>query len=302
MWIPRATAAVCLLATWLGAAEPSAGHRLLIAGCGLGHVSIVEPDGSVRWTYPEKREASDAWLLPEQRVVFTYKDGVRCVRPDWAARQGGTVEWDWVSPPGGEAQGCQPLPDGAFLIGVSLKDVSHLIEVTVTSQGVVQERFRLTLRGLGGPHSTFRQVRKTAAGTYLVTQQQKGGTALEFAADGTRLRTFPDGRFVAERLADGNTLLGCGDNHRVLEVDATGRTVWEVGQHDLPGMSLGFVAGLIRLPNGNTLVTNWGGHGGSTGPAVVEVTQDRRVVWQLPGGFPDRISTIQVLDGITLPP
>jgi hypothetical protein len=284
------------------AAEKSAGgHQVLISGCGLGHVSLVAADGTVRWTIPEPREVEDAWLLPEKCVVYTHKDGVRCLRPDFVSGKGGNEVWSWKVPAGGEIHGCQPLPDGAFLFGVSLKDVACLIEVTIAGSGEVRERFRLTLKGLGGPHSTFRQVRKTPQGTYLVTQQRGGGVAMEFAADGTRLRTFPDGRFVAERLANGNTLIACGDNHRIIEVDPKGTVVWEVKQHDVPGLAIGFAAGIERLANGNTILCNWGGHGGASGAAVVEITRDKRTVWQLPGGFPGRVSNIHVLDSMVIP-
>ena len=107
----------------------------------------------------------------------------------------------------------------------------------------------------------FRQVRKTPAGTYLVTYQRDGGPAEEYDGDGKLLRTLPCGRFVAIRLPDGNTLIACGDNHRIIEVDATNNIVWHVEETDIPGNQLLFVAGLQRLPNGNTVLCNWLGHG-----------------------------------------
>ncbi len=58
-----------------------------------------------------------------------------------------------------------------------------------------------------------------------------------------------------------------------------GKVVWEVNENDLPGNPLRFVAGLERLPNGNTLICNWGGHGHvGEQPQIVEITRDRKVV------------------------
>ena len=66
------------------------------------------------------------------------------------------------------------------------------------------------------------------------------------------------------RLANGDTLIACADKGRaarVVEVDGKGKTVWEIAGDELPGISLKFMAGLERLANGNTVITNWQGHG-----------------------------------------
>jgi len=76
--------------------------------------------------------------------------------------------------------------------------------------------------------------------------------------------------YDAERLDNGNTLiaewipdLGPG---RVVEVDSSGNTVWQMGGFDFP-------MDVERLANGNTLITDsWGG-------CVVEVDPLLNVVW-----------------------
>jgi hypothetical protein len=104
------------------------------------------------------------------------------------------------------------------------------------------------------------------------------------------------------RLPGGNTLIASGDRDgvpaRVFEVAPDGRTVWEVRGDELPGISLKFMAGLHRLPNGNTVMSNWLGHGQlGKAPHLIEVTRDKRVVWT----FADHetmktISSVQILD------
>jgi hypothetical protein len=267
-------------------------HRLLVSGCGYGEVAVYASDGSREWSCPEKNEVSDAWLLPNNDIVMAYKYGMRIIRPDWKSGSGGAVLKDRPTPSGGETHSCQPLPGGGFLIGESFKDASYIVELNAE----LKERRRIELKGLGGTHSSFRQIRKTTHNTYLVTQQRKGGIAMEIDASGKIMRTFPDGRYVAERLQNGNTLLACGDNHCIIEIDPEGNVVWTLEQNDLAGISIGFVAGLQRLPNGNTLFSNWGGHGKTTGASLIEVTPNKQVVWSASPGTPNRISNVKVLE------
>jgi hypothetical protein len=147
----------------------------------------------------------------------------------------------------------------------------------------------------GGSHGQFREVRKTPQGTYITSQLD--GKAREFDGNGVLLTTFPCGSFVGIRLPDGNTLISCGDEHRLIEVNPENAIVWQVGQNDIPGNTLFFVAGLQRLPNGNTVVCNWPGHaGGSSQPQVVEITRDKKVVWQVRDASLGWISNIEILD------
>jgi hypothetical protein len=62
--------------------------------------------------------------------------------------------------------------------------------------------------------------------------------------------------YSAIRLANGNTLIGGGNNHSVLEVDRAGKIVWQVNQNDLPGITLAWITCVDRLPNGNTHIGN----------------------------------------------
>ena len=83
--------------------------------------------------------------------------------------------------------------------------------------------------------------------------------------------------YSAIRLPSGNTLIGCGDGHRAIEVDPTGQIVWSVGEKDLPGITLAWVTMVERLPDGNTIIVNC--HAGPDNPQIIEVTPERRVVW-----------------------
>jgi len=279
------------LAAALGCLADSSGHRLLVAGCGYGEVAVYAADGTKEWSTPEAMEVNDAWLLPNKDVVMAFKSGVRIIRPDWATGSGCTVVQERLTTAPGETHSCMPLPDGGFLIGESYDGVSYILEL----DAAFKEVKRIELKDLGGKHSTFRQVRKTPQGTYLVTQQSKTGIAMEIAPDGQIVRKFADGRFSSTRLADGNTLISCGDSHRFIEVDANDQIVWSVANDELPGIQIGFAAAAQRLANGNTLFANWGGHGNTTGPSLIEVTPDKKVVWTSSPGKLNRVSCMNIL-------
>ena len=264
-------------------------HRFLKSGCNSESVAIVGSNGEVEWEFPLKTNVSDSAVLPNGNIVFTFDSGAREVRRDR------TVVWEYKAPAGSEVHACQPLPHDLFLIGESYangKSAMHEVDRT----GKIVKTIPID-NGSGGPHGQFRQVRKTRQGTYLTTQQRNGGAALECDGAGKLLHSFPGGRFVAIRLDNGNTLIGCGDEHRIIEVDPKDQIVWKIDENELPGNRIGFAAGIQRLPNGNTVVCNWAGHSKMTNqPQVFEVTPDKRVVWEVRDPRLHMISSIQILD------
>jgi len=139
-------------------------------------------------------------------------------------------------------------------------------------------------------HRVARQCRKLANGHYLVAQE--GDKAVfEYASDGAVLRRIPINGLVfgVSRLPNGNTLIGSGGRdsassatgRSIVEVDAAGRTVWTFASPDFPpDTNLEWVLGVHRLPNGNTLVAHYLGHGkDGKGISVLEVTPQKKVVW-----------------------
>ncbi|MBI4976772.1 MAG: hypothetical protein HZC28_04780 [Spirochaetes bacterium] len=267
-------------------AAPS--HRFMKSGCNAGSVAIVGVDGNIEWEYPIADETSDSWLLENGNVIFSYKKGVREVRPDK------TTAWEYTAAPASEVHACQPLDNGFFLIGESYTNGTSLV-CEMSRDGTKRLSFIIT--NGGNAHNQFRQIRKTPQGTYLISLQRGGGVSKEYDASGTCIRTFPGGRYAAVRLADGNTLIACGDEHRLIEVNAANEIVWEVKQNDIPGVSLGFVAGVQRLANGNTVICNWSGHGGAKDQAqVIEITREKTLAWELRDARLKMISSITILD------
>ena len=161
---------------------------------------------------------------------------------------------------------------------------------------------RLLPDGKDGGHAYMRNARKLENGNYLVAHYGPGFVR-EYDPQGKTVREIPaaGGPHTAVRLKNGNTVISCGDRkggRRVFEVDKTGKTVWQVQGDELPGASLKFMTGFQRLPNGNTVMTNWLGHRQfGKAPHVIEITADKKVVWTFADHKTMRtISAIQLLD------
>jgi hypothetical protein len=96
-------------------------------------------------------------------------------------------------------------------------------------------------------------------------------------AGGHGVEAFGNQCFSAIRLQNGNTLIGTGNGHGIIEVTPAGQDVWSLHQNDLSGIQLAWVTSLQVLPNGNILINNC--HAGPENPQLIEVDRQKRVVW-----------------------
>jgi hypothetical protein len=248
-------------------------HPFLCTDNGAGKVFAVDADGKITWECPAPG-CQEVWRLPNGHVLFSYVRGVKEVTFD-AARQ---VVWEYHAPEGTEIHNCQPLPDGAVLVAEN--GTKRLLEIGRDGHIRRELPFQSATQAT---HTQARGVRKLSNGHYLLCLTGEH-VVRELDGDGQVVRTIrvPGDPFGAMRLPNGNTLIGCGDGHCVREVDAADTVVWELTENELPGIPLRFVAGLQRLANGDTVICNWGGHGHVGGqPQVIEVTPDKKVVWQV---------------------
>jgi outer membrane protein assembly factor BamB len=114
-------------------------------------------------------------------------------------------------------------------------------------------------------------------GNYIVAHEAEG-LVREYGRDGTIVWEYKVGSKVysASRLPNGNTLIGTGDGHSVIEVNPKQEIVWQIKEKDLPNVRLAWVTMVERLPNGNTWIVNC--HGEEQ-PQILEVTPEKKVVW-----------------------
>jgi hypothetical protein len=274
----------------VGVAMAGPGHRFACTDYTRGKVFVVDAAGKVEWSY-DAPHANDIWVLPNGNLLFNTGHGVKEVTRD------GTVEFSYES--SSEVYACQRLPNGNTFVGES--NAGRLLEVNPA--GRIVHQVRLLAEGTDGGSAYMRNARRLANGHYLVAHYGLQ-VVREYDADGKAVWQVaaPGGPHSVVRLPDGNTLIASADRDgapaRVFEVTPDGRTVWDVRGDELPGISLKFMAGLHRLPNGNTVMSNWLGHGQfGKAPHLIEVTRDKRVVWT----FADHqtmktISSVQLLD------
>lgn len=269
--------------------QTGTGHLFACADYTGGKIFIVNAEGKVEWEYPAK-SCDDVWVLPNGNLLFNTGDGVTEVTRDKEV----VFRYDSKS----EVYACQRLPNGNTFIGEC--NAGRLIEVDPA--GHVVAELRILPEGEDGGHAFMRNSRKLENGNYLVgiyssevvrEYDPTGKIVFEVAA--------PSGPHSVIRLSNGNTLIACGDykqEPKVFEVNPQGETVWQVTKDELPGISLKFMAGLHRLPNGNTVMTNWVGHGEfGNAPGIIEVTPDKKVVWTFQDDATMKtVSSVQILD------
>jgi hypothetical protein len=265
------------------------GHHFACTDYTAGKVFIVNAEGKVEWEYAA-RNCNDLWVLPNGNLLFNTGHGVKEVTRQKA------VVFNYEST--SEIYACQRLTNGNTFVGEC--NTGRLLELA--PDGKLVKEIRLLPAGKDGGHLYMRNARQLSNGHYLVAHYGEQ-VVREYDAQGQKVREIPapGGPHSIVRLPNGNTLIACGDMRRsqqVIEVDAEGQTVWEVKGDELPGIQLKFMTGLQRLPNGNTVMSNWLGHGQlGKAPHLIEITRDKRVLWT----FFDHqamstVSSVQLLD------
>jgi hypothetical protein len=103
----------------------------------------------------------------------------------------------------------------------------------------------------------------------------------------------PHSAYEALPLQNGNVLVSGAGSGRIMEYNSAGKLIWEIGKDELPGIDLKWIAGIQRLPNNNTLICNWGG--GQSKVKALEVTPEKKIVWQLTNQAFNGITRIQIV-------
>ncbi|MCC9641206.1 PQQ-like beta-propeller repeat protein [Rhodopirellula sp. JC740] len=285
------------------------GHKVLLHGkTGL---VVVQQDGSISWQM-DWGGIHDLHLLPNGNIL-TRKGRTAVVEIDPNTKQ---VVWSYNSAKQGgntgkrvEIHAFDLLPNGNVMIAES--GAGRIIEVD--RSGTIQHEIQLRIDH-PDPHSDTRLVRRLESGNYLVAHE-RDGKAREYdrsgkvvweytvpmfgkeAAGGHGPEAFGNRLFAAIRLKNGNTLIASGNGHSVLEVTAEKQIVWQIHQHDLPGIQLAWVTTLQVLGNGNYVIGNC--HAGPGQPILIEIEPaSKKVVWQLDrfDDFGNNVSNSLVID------
>ncbi len=305
--------AICSSA--LKAAEPA--RRFIAADSSKGRVAVIDKDGKTAWEH-KINGLHDLHVLPNGRVLLQ-ASWTEVVELD---QKTGDIVWSYEAKDRPENSGkrleihaFQRLENGTTMVAES--GPGNIIELDKDLKVVHSMPLRVSKPDA---HRDTRLVRKLASGNYLVCHEgdglvreydPTGKTAWEFAvplfdrkpAGGHGVEAFGNQCFSAIRLPSGNTLVGTGNGHSVLEVTPAGEIIWSLHQNDLPGIQLAWVTSLQVLPSGNILINNC--HAGPKNPQLIEVDRAKNVVWSFHDfeRFGDSLTNSQMLsvDGDDIP-
>ena len=283
--------ATTLLALFVWYPTAIAQHTVLVQG--NNKLAQVNPKGKITW---EMRFGGihDIHLLKNGNILTVrgFRQLVE-IDPDTSA-----VVWSYdASKSNGnegksvEIHAFQPLDNDRFMIVES--GPARIIEID--RNGKLLKQINLKVDD-PHPHRDTRLARKIANGNYLVAHEgdgvireydgQDGSVVWEFAvplfdkdrAGGHGPEAFGNQAFSILRLKNGNTLIGTGNGHSVLEVTPQKEIVWTLHQNDLPNITLAWVTTLEILKNGNLVIGNC--HAGPGQPLLVEIDRkSKKVIW-----------------------
>ncbi len=242
-------------------------------------IQTIGKDGKMEREYSVKNPCTDVWKLKDGNILYVEfeNETVKMISGDDET----VFEYKFET----EIHTCQPLPDGAILLGVCDKQKPRIVELSRDGQ----IRKEVLLRASEKVHHQIQKVRKLQNGNYLVCQTQQG-VVREYDETGKIVWEFElkdNNPWCAVRLKNGNTLIGTGYYGKkpteVIEVSPEKKIVWTLENSDLPehfNMTRTIID-IQRLSNGNTVVFNFlFSNRGEKGVDVFEITPRKKVVWE----------------------
>lgn len=285
-----AVAVICLSVSILTAAEKES-RKFVTADSSKGRIAIIDENGQTAWE-SKIGPLHDLHVLDNGHLLFqTNWTHIVEVDPDT-----NKVVWEYDSKhsPGNadrrvEVHAFQRLNNGNTMIVES--GATRILEVDANGKIVKEVPLRVKKPH---PHKDTRLVRKLENGHYLVCHEADG-LVREYGPEGQTVwqykvpmfgqepkgghgvEAFGNACFSAVRLENGNTLIGTGNGHSVIEVTPEKKIVWKLTQNELPNIQLAWVTTLEVLPSGNIVIGNC--HAGEKNPQIIEITRDKEVVW-----------------------
>ncbi len=275
---------ICLLSGLSTIAEEPVRHSFLGVGK-ANRVVIVNEENEVTWKLD--LPASDGWVLPNGNILLALYG-----TPEFP--NGGIVEVDretkeFVFQYKGQQKETSTvvvLPNKNYLL-TELGPEPRAVEINRDGNVVASTPLQCQKQNF---HMQTRMLRVLPSGNFLAPHlldfavkeyvPQSGMVVNVFPTD-DRGREKRDWPFTAIRLENGNTLIGCTNGNRIIEIDSKGSIVWSVDNQDLGQNLFDDACGVQRLPNGNTVVTSY--HAAGDKVKLFEVTRDKQVVWTYNG-------------------
>lgn len=256
--------------------------KIFISGCGWEQVVLIDKaTKQIEWTYDLQKgdDCENITLTKSGDLLISYKKGAKVIN---SKRE---IIWDYKLQEKGELYAATQMKNGGFLLAYS-GSLAQITELDKKGNVVKTVSFDTGVESL---HGQMRQLIKAVNGNYLFPVMGKG-EVVELDANGKEILRFKvEGNpFSVVELKNGNLLVSCGDAHSALEVERhTGKLIRKIGQKDIEGINLNFVAQIVELNNGNKLICNWNGHArgqDACQPALIEINPENQPVWQLQEG------------------
>jgi hypothetical protein len=229
----------------------AAGHRLLVGDDSTHRLAIIGEDGAIEWE-TKVGPIHDASVLTNGNIL--YQEGWTKILE---VTPGNKTVWQYDA---GTSNGNAGKRVEVHAFQRVENDLTMIVEsgtariIEVDGAGKLLREINLKVDHPDA-HMETRLARKIATGNYLVAQQNDGFVR-EYDPSGRIVWEYEEplfgktrkpghgpeafGNFVfsAVRLPSGNTLIGGGNGHCVLEVTPRKEIVWRVDQNDLPNITL----------------------------------------------------------------
>lgn len=256
-------------------------------------IGIVNKKGEIVWEYK----------CAHPQDVCMDKNGGILIATSRAAiyiNQEKKILWKFEIKAPNEIPYCQFLKNGNLTIGIEGENVIHEISkkgVIINSTHVPTSSEKI--------HGTFRFLRRTEQDTYVIPllNDEK---FVEIDLKGELVRTFPFEPVCAVsalRLKNGNTILGCGTDGIIYELDKNNKIVWLMNREAHGDLQIKCITGLSILNDHTLVACNWGIRKESSRelPHIWAVNKDKKIVWRVWGDAIGSIAQIQLLDDNFMP-
>lgn len=267
-------------------ADPAAAQNpfeLLVCDYLARELYRIDRSGTIVWKHRPPGLVWDFVVTPDNHVVYPTLDStqeVRCI--DFDAR----VKWTWSY-----------RDEYREIINLTRRDNLILVSgqappqvVFMNLRGEIARRLPIPAR-YTSYHGQLGNVYDVGNGRYLA-QLWGDGAALEIDDNGKETWRFDVPRHGSGpypqttvqdvlRLKNGNTLIACGTQARLLEVDPAGKIVWQFTRDDRPELNFTNACNLQLLKDGSILVTNFLRGSTGRGAHAFILSDSREITWTL---------------------
>ncbi|MEO6183158.1 MAG: hypothetical protein ABIP71_08710 [Verrucomicrobiota bacterium] len=245
-------------------------HRLLVCEYPQRLVE-VSADGKAVWEHRTPSVTVMCDVLANGDILYAYggePTGAQRVNRDHK------VVWNYISPCP-QVMAVSALANGNVLLG----EQGPCRAVEVNSKGEVVHSLKL-ITSEQAFHRQLRHLHQLDDGHILACHEMEGAVR-EYTPEGKVVWEYTGvpSVFEALRLKNGNTLIACGTQKRVIEVSREKKIIWEFNAADAPELNLTWITSLQPLKNGNLVVGNFLRGQEGKGVHAFEVTRDKKVVW-----------------------